>query len=87
MGYQGIAGGTLRHQMEIDIQALNVDFDVTDNLTLSSYTQQRYGAIGGQDQDGSMTRHAWAGRFSEDEKGLNLSPLPKGKVAPFRWVV
>ena len=49
MGYQGIAGGTLRHQMEIDIQALNVDFDVTDNLTLSSYTQVRdMERIGGQ---------------------------------------
>jgi iron complex outermembrane receptor protein len=72
MGYQGIAGGTLRHQMEIDIQALNVDFDVTDNLTLSSYTQVRdMERNGGQDQDGSPydALHAWAGRFSENEKG------------------
>ena len=68
MGYQGIAGGTLRHQMEIDIQALNVDFDVTDNLTLSSYTQVRdMERNGGQDQDGRPydALHAWAGRFSE----------------------
>ena len=72
MGYQGIAGGTLRHKMEIDIQALNVDFDVTDNLTLSSYTQLRdMERNGGQDQDGSPydALHAWAGRFSENEKG------------------
>jgi iron complex outermembrane receptor protein len=72
VGYQAIAGGTLRHKMEIDIQALNVDFDVTDNLTLSSYTQVRdMERNGGQDQDGSPFDgvHAWAGRFSEDEKG------------------
>ena len=72
VGYQAMAGGTLRHKMEIDIQALNVDFDVTDNLTLSSYTQVRdMERNGGQDQDGSPydALHAWAGRFSEDEKG------------------
>jgi len=72
VGYQAMAGGTLRHKMEIDIQALNVDFDVTDNLTLSSYTQVRdMERNGGQDQDGSPFDgvHAWAGRFSEDEKG------------------
>jgi iron complex outermembrane receptor protein len=72
VGYQAMAGGTLRHMMEIDIQALNVDFDVTDNLTLSSYTQVRdMERNGGQDQDGSPydALHAWAGRFSEDEKG------------------
>jgi len=58
--------------MEIDIQALNVDFDVTDNLTLSSYTQTRdMERNGGQDQDGSPydALHAWAGRFSADEQG------------------
>ena len=40
-GYQAISGDTLRHKMDIDIMALNVDFDVTDSLTLSSYTQVR----------------------------------------------
>ena len=67
-----MAGGTLRHKMEIDIQALNVDFDITDNLTLSSYTQTRdMERNGGQDQDGSPydALHAWAGRFSADEQG------------------
>jgi iron complex outermembrane recepter protein len=72
VGYQAMAGGTLRHKMEIDIQALNIDFDVTDNLTLSSYTQVReMERNGGQDQDGSPFDglHAWAGRFSADEQG------------------
>ena len=72
LGYQAMAGGTLRHKMEIDIQALNVDFDITDNLTLSSYTQVRdMERNGGQDQDGSPydALHAWAGRFSADEQG------------------
>ena len=72
LGYQAMAGGTLRHKMEIDIQALNVDFDITDNLTLSSYTQTRdMERNGGQDQDGSPydALHAWAGRFSADEQG------------------
>ena len=72
LGYQAISGDTLRHKMDIDIMALNVDFDVTDNLTLSSYTQVReMDRYGGQDQDGSPFDglHAWAGRFSADDKG------------------
>ena len=72
LGYQAMSGDTLRHEMDIDIWALNVDFDIADNLTLSSHTQIReMDRNGGQDQDGSPfdAVHAWAGRFSAGEKG------------------
>ncbi len=72
LGYQAMAGAGLRHIMDIEIKALNIDFNITDSLTLSSVTQLReMDRTGGQDQDGSPydALHAFAGRFSTGEKG------------------
>jgi len=81
LGYQAMAGGTLRHKMEIDIQALNVDFDVTENLTLSSYTQVRdMERNGGQDQMEALMTRCMRGQAHSrlmSREVSNLNPLPK----------
>jgi iron complex outermembrane receptor protein len=72
-GVQMIAGDTLNGRVKAEITALNLDFDLTDNLTLSSVSMQRdLQRFGGQDQDASPYNaiDAWgAKRFAGDKKG------------------
>ena len=72
-GDNWIAGNYLRGRQDVIVNALNVDFDVTDNLTFSSITMMRdMQRFGGQDQDASPFNaiDAWgAKRYPEDDKG------------------
>ncbi len=72
-GDNWIAGNYLRGRQDVIVNALNVELDVTDNLTFTSVTMKRnVQRFGGQDQDASPFNaiDAWgAKRYPEDDKG------------------